>query len=328
MKYKKLILFFTIFAIAILMTGCEQVSELVPSLGGGSEPEVQISETPLRSAVDVSESIPVAAGIDVYQGPGMSVDYTNAGLGYVVVNYLGSHTGKIKLGINYSTMAEGSSTYYYDFHGKTGPQVIPITEGDATYVFTMFEQVEGDSYSTADTLSLDITLDEPFGPFLHSNQFVDFSETTKAITEAKKLYEGTSDDLSFIAAVYNYTMKTIEYDESQADQARSGEIAGYLPVLDEVVDTNAGICFDYAAVMTAMLRSQGVPTKMVLGYASGIYHAWVSVYTEETGWMDNIIEFDGLDWELVDPTFGDNNNSSSLKQYIGEGDNYVKKFTY
>ena len=47
-----------------------------------------------------------------------------------------------------------------------------------------------------------------------------------------------------------------------------------------------GICFDYAALMTAMLRSQGIPTKLEIGYSGEVYHAWISTYIDEIGWVD------------------------------------------
>jgi transglutaminase-like putative cysteine protease len=66
--------------------------------------------------------------------------------------------------------------------------------------------------------------------------------------------------------------------------------------------------------MTAMLRSQGIPTKLVIGYAGDIYHAWISVYTEEKGWIENAIEFHGNEWVRMDPTFAST---------TGQGINFV-----
>ena len=78
-----------------------------------------------------------------------------------------------------------------------------------------------------------------------------------------------------------------------------------------------------------MLRSQRIPTRLEVGYAGEAYHAWISVYLEETGWVDNIIEFHGSSWSLMDPTFAaGTGNSSSLKQFIGDGTNYVVKYYY
>ena len=80
--------------------------------------------------------------------------------------------------------------------------------------------------------------------------------------------------------------------------------------------------------MASILRSQKVPTKLVVGYSGSAYHAWISVYTKETGWVDNIIEFDGKNWSLMDPTLAANNDNDSVKQYIGDGSSYVTKFRY
>lgn len=80
--------------------------------------------------------------------------------------------------------------------------------------------------------------------------------------------------------------------------------------------------------MSAMLRSQGIPTKLEVGYVGEVYHAWISCYVDEIGWVDNIIEFDGKNWSLIDPTLGANNKKSDVKKYIGNGHNYLVKYTY
>ncbi len=79
--------------------------------------------------------------------------------------------------------------------------------------------------------------------------------------------------------------------------------SGYLPDVDKVLERKKGICFDYAAVMTAMLRSLKIPCKLVIGYAGVEYHAWINVYSEDSGWMDGVVFFDGKTWRLLDPTF-------------------------
>lgn len=62
-------------------------------------------------------------------------------------------------------------------------------------------------------------------------------------------------------------MKTLTYDKKKAQTVQSG----YLPNVDQVLASKTGICFDYAALMTAMLRSQGIPTKLVVGYTGNVY---------------------------------------------------------
>ena len=68
--------------------------------------------------------------------------------------------------------------------------------------------------------------------------------------------------------IYNYVVNNFTYDKQQAATVKSG----YLPVLDNVLAAKKGICFDYAGLMTGMLRSLGVPCKLVVGYAGTAYH--------------------------------------------------------
>ena len=81
--------------------------------------------------------------------------------------------------------------------------------------------------------------------------------------------------------------------------------------------------------MAAMLRSQGVPVKLVVGYTGSLYHAWLNVWSEESGWVDAVIYFDGSDWKLMDPTFASSAHSSaSIMKYIGDSANYTAKYLY
>ena len=124
--------------------------------------------------------------------------------------------------------------------------------------------------------------------------------------------------------MYNYIIENISYDGAKAADIASG----YLCDVDSTLETGSGICLDYASLMTAMLRSQGIPTQLEVGYAKDVYHAWISTYVAEKGWINGIIEFDGNSWSLMDPTFAANSSEKSLKKFIGEGDNYTVKYIY
>ena len=128
-----------------------------------------------------------------------------------------------------------------------------------------------------------------------------------------------------MAAIYNYVVSNFTYDYNKAATVQSG----YLPVVDVTLATKSGICFDYAAVMTSMLRAQGIPTKLVIGYAGNVYHAWVSIYIHGQGWIDNIIYFDGVNWQMMDPTFASSGKKSpEVLSYISNPANYRAKFSY
>ena len=128
-----------------------------------------------------------------------------------------------------------------------------------------------------------------------------------------------------MAKVYDFVVKNFTYDKELAKTVQSG----YLPVLDTVLSKKKGICFDYAAVMTGMLRSQGVPCKLVIGYAGTAYHAWISVYSVKDGWINSAVYFDGKNWQRMDPTFASSGKESAeILKYIGDGNNYTSKYFY
>ena len=115
-----------------------------------------------------------------------------------------------------------------------------------------YENVGDNRYALVFTKTVDVVLANEVLPFLYSNQYVNFNEDTKAVTLAKKLTEGKT-ELEAVQEVYEYVIKNIVYDEKKAETVKSG----YLPSVDETLKTKKGICFDYTALMTAMLRSSG-----------------------------------------------------------------------
>ena len=103
----------------------------------------------------------------------------------------------------------------------------------------------------------------------------------------------------------------------------------YVPDLDRLLSSKSGICFDYASLMTAMLRSLGIPAKLIFGYTGQNYHSWLNIYTTETGWINAMISFDGKTWKLMDPTFAaTSGEDQSIMDYIGDSGNYLAKYVY
>ncbi len=310
----------------LLLAGCSQGNPGDSDTGDSItmpdsvETSVEASNVPFREPSDV-EYIPVADGTLVFTSDYVVIDHSNASKGYIMVEYVGTHIGKIKFRIEDAAGVQ----YTYDLHDKEGYQVFSLHSGSGDYTFKTFEQASGSEYYNVDTQTLTVTIEDELLPYLYPNQYVDFSSTSDAVLKAGELYSYTETDLDFIAAVFYYIMDVVAYDHDKAEQAVNGEIAGYLPVIDETLSSGMGICFDYASLMTAMLRSQGVPTRLVIGYAGEVYHAWISVHTAETGWIEDVIEFDGEQWKLMDPTFTDGGADST---YTGDGENYAEKYIY
>ena len=252
------------------------------------------------SAVPLSIS-PVASGTLVQKTDKAEIDYSNTTDGYIMVKYTGSTTVKLKAQVT----GPSAVTYTYDLTaGKWA--VFSLSDGSGSYKTTVFQNVSGTKYATVTSVTFTASLENEFAPFLLPNQYVDYSNATKTVAKAKELIGKKAETVDQVQAVYDYVVNNLTYDKEKAATVKSG----YLPALDTVLAQKKGICFDYAALMAGMLRSQGVPCKLVVGYAGTAYHAWINVYSEETGWVNGAIYFDGVSWKLMDPTFASSGKQS------------------
>ncbi len=264
--------------------------------------------------------VPEASGVTVYENEYASLDASNTSEGYLIIKYTGS-SGKVKLQIT----GPNSITYTYNLTvGTPTNEVFPLQWGDGEYLVNVFEQLEGTQYTTVFSQLLDVTITNEFGAFLYPNQYCQFSADSLAVKKATDLAYVCNNDLDVVSEVYNYMIENIKYDYEEAETVQSG----YLPNVDEVITTKTGICLDYSALMCSMLRSQRIPTRMEIGYAGTAYHAWISTYIKDIGWVNGMIQFDGKDWSLMDPTFASNTEEKSLRDFIGDGENYSVKYIY
>ena len=297
--------------------------------GGAADESAAVSPPAVASMAETPEGKrdnttlvlkPEASGNSTLQQDTVTVDVSNASQGYIMVKY----DGDVPLVKMQLTAPDGFTTYTYTVSRHGSFETFPLSAGSGTYTVGIFENVKDDRYSTVLKESFEVQLENDFLPFLYPNQYVNFTDKTKAVAQGKELAEDAENDFDVVEQVYQYVTGNVIYDDEKAATVT----AGYLPNVDETLKTEKGICFDYASLMTAMLRSQRIPTKLQVGYSGEVYHAWISVYTEEDGWLDNVIEFDGNSWQLVDPTFASNNESSDVADYVGDGTNYLLKYSY
>lgn len=318
----------------ICMTGCSE--DNLDSFVEELEDTVTMSDGSFRiSSSGTSEDalpivttlsyLPTISETSTSQSEYIWIDSSNSDQGYVAVQYLGVHTGEIKFQIT----GPNQITYTFSLEPEQDIQIFPLTSGSGTYTLNTFEQSEGSSYYTVDSTSITVTLESEFITYLYPNQFVNYTQDSLAIDLAIEAATDVYSEIDLVASVYTIVMDKLEYDDDLASLISSGGLTNYIPDLDSVISNEQGICFDYAALMVSMLRIQGVPAKLVIGYAGESYHAWINVYTEEYGWIDEVIYFDGVEWTLMDPTFADNNeNNSAINDFIGDGTNYTEKYVY
>lgn len=260
-------------------------------------------------------------GAKVYSNKKASIDASNLSEGYIMVRYTGGKNVRIKVQITRS----GGPTYTYDLNNAGTAETFPLTEGNGSYTVKVFENTTGNKYAQAYSTTVDMTLRNDFLPFLYPNQYVDYTMDSQTVAKGAELCQGKEGDLAKVEAVFDWVVDNFSYDYDKAATVKSG----YLPVVDTILAAKKGICFDYAAVMTAMLRSQNIPCKLVVGYAGTVYHAWIDVYVEGVGWIDGAIYFDGEEWTLMDPTFTSNGKRSpAIMKYVTTPSNYSQKYAY
>ena len=262
---------------------------------------------------------PSADGVTVYQNDFASIDTSNTSQGYVMVKYNGTNE-KVKLQIT----CPDQSCYTYLISDRGAYDTFPLTAGNGSYALQVLENVAGDTYTVSLAQSINVSIEDEFLPFLYPNQYVNFHTDSKAVSKGSDLAKDTYSDLDVVQNIYNYVIKNISYDTEKAQNVSYG----YVPDIDDTLSSKKGICFDYAALMTSMLRSQNIPTKLEVGYSGDAYHAWISTYIDDQGWVDDIIQFNGDSWQIMDPTLAATNDSAAVKKYVGDGSHYVVKYTY
>lgn len=303
-----------------------------PAGGGEAELGVVLEDmgVPLAGLPPVGIVLnPSASGTAVQKNDYAEIDYSNAKDGYVMVKWKGSSSTKVKVLVWGPDCTSQSDAYHYFLRTDGDYDVLPLSDGNGKYKVTVWKHVgEPSKYSQVLSASLEVTLTDQFAPFLRPNQYVNYSEDSAIIPKAQEIIEnaGAEDNLSKVGAIYEWVVTNLTYDHEKAKNVKTD----YLPDVDKVMEEKTGICWDYASLMAAMLRSQGVPVKLVVGYTSrGEYHAWINVWSESDGWVEGMIYFNGQNWELMDPTFASSGKQSKrIMEYIGDGKNYKARFLY
>ena len=260
------------------------------------------------------EPVPLASNESVYEKGGTKIDLSTASEGYVKVS---NSTAKKRLKVQ---IIKNNTTYNYDLKNGGKSEIYPLQLGEGQYKVRVLENTTGNKYTPLAEKTLDVKLSNKFAPFLKPSQYIMYGNDWAVTKKAAEITKGKNTDQEKIEAIYSYIIKNIKYDKQKAATVQTG----YLPNVDETLRTQKGICFDYAAIFTAMLRSQGIPSRMIIGTVSpkDINHAWNEIYTEEEGWVIVKIPFKGNQWNRMDATFAAS-GGEEIQRFIGNGQNYT-----
>lgn len=267
---------------------------------------------------------PTADGGKVYSNDDALIDASNSSQGYLMIRLKKAMSGSYRILVNADDI---NVRYTFQLNSSGNYEVIPLTEGSGKYTVNVLKVTSAGKGTVMFKQSLSVSVADSFLPFLTPNQFCMYDAGSSCVALSSKLCGGNKDTIAKTAAIYDYVINNISYVSTAENGAN-----GYIPVPDTVLANKSGICFDYASLMAAMLRSQKIPTKVVVGYAGDIYHAWISVYVDGSGWIDGYIYFDGNSWNRMDPTFAasakDDADYKNTVDFISNGSNYSVMYYY
>lgn len=220
---------------------------------------------------------------------------TNAFAGEAFLDKGGINNGVIGVafqteeGVRYKVaVSKGSETYYYDYSGPE-KEFYPLQLGNGEYRISLLKNISGSKYMVVHSDTILVHADNENLVYLQSIQNVRYESGMKAVQKAEELARGTQNTRDKAEAVYRYIVSNFEYDYS----FNPSSDMPYIPDIEKTFRTQQGICYDFASLFAAMLRSQGIPAKLVKGYSENIegYHAWNEVLIDGS-WVTVDITYD------------------------------------
>ena len=204
-------------------------------------------------------------------------DFTEMGL--LRISYTSKTDARLKLQV-----LKDGNTIAYNLKGDGSIEDFSLQYGSGEYTARIMQNVKDDEYVVVTSKTFDVALTNEEGVYLNSIQNVNWNydktpvqdvryivSTSLAGLEDAKLLSGCSNEL------YQYVTENIQYDSAKVFNL----MYDYLPDIEKTYIEGSGICYDYASLYAAMLRSIGIPTKLVKGYTAenpDVYHAWNEVY--------------------------------------------------
>ncbi len=279
MKVSRLSVLSVLIILSLFFIGCSS---------SGSEEFHEIEPGSIYSGpIEIHE--PVPSGTNEIEENGILLDSSNAGQGYIMIRTTENKEARLKCRISHD-----SGQYTYDLSGNTVYTVYPLQMGAGTYDVAVYENVEGTSYAQIFGTSISVPDSAQDTVFVYPHQLVWYTNESPAVLLSFDICDGLTSDEDKVEAIYDYVTRYLSYDKEKAQNVQ----AGYIPDIEQILKDRKGICFDYSALMAAMLRAQNIPSQLVMGNltSEGIYHAWNEVYING-------------EWRWYDATYGPNNEN-------------------
>ncbi|MBE0338004.1 transglutaminase domain-containing protein [Paenibacillus sp. 23TSA30-6] len=198
------------------------------------------------------------------------LNQNNVNHGIVNIRYPVKSNVKTKI-----VITKDAEKYSYYLNSSKPEEAFALQMGNGNYNIRLLEQLTGNQYKVIGEETVQLNLNDSKTIYLSSIQNIDWNDTNQAIRKAKELTKGATTDDEKVKRIYEYVISHIKYDSNQPFSLSPD----YLPQIDRTLVSQKDICYGYASLFAAMLRSVDVPTKLVMGESSYVntYHAWNEV---------------------------------------------------
>ena len=201
---------------------------------------------------------PDAPGTVIQEDGKLALDISNLQEGYFMACVPSGSPHRLKLRVE-----KDGQTLTYDLNGDGLYEVFPLQLGSGIYSVTLYENVGGKKYAQQGGIWLDAVLFREDAAFLYPNQYIDYSALSPLVEKAGELCNGL-DEKDTYKTICEFMQTEFVYDFVRAITVTAGE----LPDPDGSFEKRMGICQDLSAVTAAMLRTMGIPGRLIIGYAA------------------------------------------------------------
>lgn len=169
-------------------------------------------------------------------------------------------------------VAKDENMVTYDMNAEGEYETIPLQYGNGSYTCTLYQNTSGSKYSQEGRIRIKVEMEDENAPFLCPNQYVDYQqEDSEIAVTAATVCDGLTEAKEKYEAICAFMREGFVFDYVSALTVAPGT----LPNVEGCLHSRMGICQDLAAVMVSLLRVEGIPAKLMIGYADANYHAWV-----------------------------------------------------
>ena len=312
---QKLLCILACLTLVTMFSGCDLPSS-VENMAYDTQPTLNPEEASKEDIEALFAALISRPELVPNEIPEETISTKYAHLGLLQIYYVNDTGSKLKLQV-----IKGDDRIVYNLFGDGRVEAFSLQYGSGEYTVRIMENIEDDQYFAVEAKTFTAEIDDTIEVYLNSIQNVDWNYDKLPIRDVPYIVYDSLDDpqdellYDFSEDLYFFVTDNIEYDDDKIYTIPYD----YVPDIEETYIDKTGLCYDYAALYASMLRSIGVPAKLVKGYASSqpdVYHAWTEVYINGR-------------WMILDPTMGSGEfGKFKLLDAEKNADDYIKVYEY